>query len=241
MNKKISRVNGLLAIIAIMALVTGCVEAPDVGAVESESKSVDLGGAESVRVEIKMGAGELKVAGGADKLLEADFVYNVVEWRPEVEYSVSGSKGQLTIQQPSDVVDVPASEVRYVWDLMLNNDVPLELSIILGAGNNYLELGGLSLTKLDVVTGAGGGIIDLTGDWANDLDASIKGGVGRLILRLPKDVGVRVDVAGSVGQIRASELKRDGSAYVNDIYWTSRVTLNISVTGHVGEITLDLD
>jgi hypothetical protein len=39
----------------------------------TESRSVKLGDAKSVRVEIKMGAGELKVAGGAKELLEADF------------------------------------------------------------------------------------------------------------------------------------------------------------------------
>ena len=101
----------------------------------SESQSVDLGGAKSVRVEIKMGAGKLKVGGGvkaANGLLDADFTYNVPRWKPEVNYSPSGDQGRLTIEQPSG--GSSHGNTRYDWDLHLAEKVPMEMRVEMGAG-----------------------------------------------------------------------------------------------------------
>ena len=43
-----------------------------------------------------MGAGDLEVTGGAEKLLEADFAYNVARLKPEVQYT----NGTLVVRQP---------------------------------------------------------------------------------------------------------------------------------------------
>jgi hypothetical protein len=232
-----------------------------VGKLQTESQVVELGGAESVRVEIWMGAGKLDVAGGAGGLLDADFTYNVAEFKPEVAYS----SNVLTIRQPD--VEGRASlwdldDYRYEWDLRLNDSVAMDMSIDVGAGAADLKLGSLSLTKLDIEAGAGDvtvdlagasslarlniGIgagevaVDLSGDWQVDLDAEIKGGVGKATLRLPRGVGVRVDVEGGLGKVNASGLKKDGDAYVNDAYGESEVTLRIDVQAGVGEIDLEL-
>ena len=240
MKKNILRMNILLAIAVIMILATSCIRTANIGDLKRYSKTVELGSAESVRAEIKVGVGELEIAGGANELLEADFIYNVAGWKPEVEYSIIGNQGQLTIQQPSDV-DIPEGRFRYEWDLRINNNVPIDLSIVLGVGASSLDLRGLSLTKLDIITGVGEGTIDLTGDWEQDLEASVKGGIGKVTLLLPKDVGVRVNIAGGIGDINTGNLKGDGSAYINDAYGESDVTLNINITGGIGQINLELD
>ena len=59
-----------------------------------------LGAAHSVQVNLNMKAGELKVGGGATKLMDADFTYNVPEWKPEVHYEVSAGVGNLEVEQP---------------------------------------------------------------------------------------------------------------------------------------------
>src|SRR5829696_7596665 len=74
---------------------------PQVGKMQRESKSVDPENATSARAQLKMGAGELNVTGGADELMEADFSYNVSEWKPKVSYDVSGQKGELIVKQGS--------------------------------------------------------------------------------------------------------------------------------------------
>src|SRR5215213_9291763 len=70
----------------------------EVGKMQEESKSVDPQNAESTRAKPQMGAGELNITGGADRLMEADFSYNVSEWKPKVTYDVSGGEGGLLVK-----------------------------------------------------------------------------------------------------------------------------------------------
>jgi hypothetical protein len=230
----------LLAIMAGLAVMSACTTGSvPVGELETETRSVELGDAKSVRAEIHMGAGELKVGGGAAKLLEADFAYNVARWRPEVNYSVSGGQGRLEIRQPAGIHG-PMGRVRYEWDLRFSDAVPLELSVELGAGRADLTLGALSLSSLALKMGAGETLVDLTGSWKNDVTARIEGGVGKATIRLPQDTGVRVNAQGGIGAIHAHGFKRDGDAYVNDAFGKSEVTVRVDVQGGVGEINLEL-
>jgi len=103
-----------------------------------------------------------------------------------------------------------------------------------GAGRSTLNLGSLSLTKLDVAGGAGEVTVDLTGDWQNDLEATIEGGLSKRTVILPANVGVRVRAEVGVGSVDVTGLTKDGEYYVNDAYGQSDVTLNIQVMGGVG-------
>lgn len=249
----------VLALAAFLFFAVGCTITTKP---QTESRSVELGSARSVRTEIRMSTGKLDVAGGAGDLLDADFTYNVASWKPEVRYELDGTEGILTIEQPSGLRGVPLGKVRYEWNLRLNDDIPMDMLIELGAGNGNLELGNLSLTQLDIEMGAGNVVVnlsgsrsltevdvemgagdckvDLTGNWKDDLETNIKGGVGEATLLLPRNVGMRVDAKGGIGKIKAEGLKKDGTVYVNDAYGKSKVTLHIDVKGAVGTINLEL-
>src|SRR5215217_8926259 len=71
----------------------------EVGKIQHDSKSVDPKNADSARAQLKMGAGELNLTGGADQLMEADFSYNVPDWKPKVSYDVSDQKGEIVVKQ----------------------------------------------------------------------------------------------------------------------------------------------
>ncbi|NIN65916.1 MAG: hypothetical protein GTO63_14735 [Anaerolineae bacterium] len=233
-----TRVLQLLAVAGIVALlISGCATQ---GPPQTESQTVALGEAESVRVEIMMGGGALLVRGGAEDLLEADFTYRHQSWRPQVEYSVAGSEGSLTIRQPSTLVVVPGGGVPAEWDLRLNSDVPMNMDITFGGGGGALDLGNLNLRRVDIKFGGGGAKIDLTGEWERDVDVSIIGGAGGVSLTLPRDVGVRVDVTRGLGSVDASGLRKEGDAYVNDVYGESDVTLQVDVVVGVGGVDLEL-
>lgn len=208
------------------------------GELRKESKTVAVGAAKSVQVNLNMKAGELKVGGGATNLLEADFSYNVPEWKPEVKYEVSGGVGNLKVEQPGS--GSSTSNTRNDWDLHLSSKTPTEMTVNMGAGRATLTLSGMELSRLELNMGAGETTVDLTGDWKEDLSAQIHGGVGRATIRLPKDVGVHVVAQGGLGTINASDFKKQGDAYVNDQYGKSPVTLRIEVEGGVGEINLEL-
>jgi hypothetical protein len=232
----------LIALLLLAELVlAGCAPRARVGELRSESQLVELGNAESVRVEIDLGAGDLKVTGGAEKLMEADFTYNVDELKPEVKYA----DGTLVIWQPETEglrIDLRSiQDFRNEWGLRLNDRVPMDLRLDMGAGTSDLQLAGLSLTGLDITLGASESRIDLSGDWARDLDVTIDAGAGDITVRLPRDVGARVEVDAGLGTIDAPGMKKDGNVYTNTAFGVSDVTLQIDIQAGVGSINLDVE
>jgi hypothetical protein len=250
-----------LVAVALLVGLAGCKGRVRVGPLQTETRSVELGGAHSVGARVTMGAGTLNITGGSDQLLDAEFRYNVAEWKPQVSYAVAGDRGTLSVEQPKTGRISLARGVQNEWDLRLGEGVPLDLTIELGAGRGTLELGSVSLgtldinagageveldltgapsvTKLQVRVGAGSVKMDLTGEWKADLYASIEGGVGSTALRLPEDVGVRVTAKRGFGSINAAGFTRDGDAYVNEAYGNSKVTLSINIQTGLGEINLE--
>src|SRR5215216_7875400 len=212
--------------------------AQQVGKLQEESKYVDLKNADSVRAQLKMGAGELNVTGGADQLMDGDFSYNVSEWKPKVSYDLSGQKGELLVKQGSANSGSLEGKARNEWDIGLNDEVPTDLVVQVGAGESDLDLDSLTLKGLDLKMGAGKTTVDLTGDYAQSFDATIEGGVGDATLLLPSKVGVKAKSEGGLGKINAEGLKKVGDSYVNDAYGESDVNLSVDVKGGVGQINL---
>jgi uncharacterized protein DUF2154 len=230
----------LITLVLFTALVAGCGSSATVGELQTESQSVELGDAKSVNVNINMGAGNLTVSGGAEKLLEADFTYNVAKLKPEVKYT----DGTLVVWQPngkglSDLRGI--TDYRNEWGLRLNDEVPMDLRVDVGGGTSDLQLAGLSLTRLNVTLGAGIYMVDLRGDWTRDLDVSIDAGAADVSVRLPKDIGVRVEVDRGPATIEAADLVRDGDVYTNAAYGVSNVTLHVNISAGIGRINLEVD
>ena len=253
----------LVALLPVLVLAAGCGEGVETGDLVIMTRSIDLGDAESIDARIQMGAGKLMVSGGSANVMDAEFTYNVADWKPEVSYRETGEKGTLRVGQPEGHGISLGGRVRYEWEIRLNDGIPMDLEVDLGAGTGRLDLGDLSLMDLKIMAGAGevevllngrpevedlevqvgaGDVtVDLSGDWRDDLDADIKGGVGRLTLRLPSDVGVRVDAEKGIGKVSARGLRRKGGAYVNEAYGRSGVTLSIDCAAGIGSIILETD
>jgi hypothetical protein len=235
----------LFALLATAAVFAGaCGTQPggtqQVGKMQHESKSVDPEGAQSARAQLKIGAGELNLTGGADQLMEADFSYNVSDWKPKVSYDVSGDEGELVVRQGGSEGSDLGGEARNEWEIRLNDDVPTDLVVQMGAGESDLDLDSLTLRRLKLQMGAGKTTVDLTGDYTQGFDARIQGGVGEATIMLPSEVGVKAKAQGGLGKINAEGLERVGDSYVNDAYGESDVTLNVDVQGGVGEINLEV-
>jgi N-terminal domain of toast_rack, DUF2154 len=229
----------LVFAVAGAVFVSAC-QSQKVGEMQRESRSIQPENAQSARANLRMGAGELNISGGADALMEADFSYNVADWQPQVDYDVSGDTGELTVEQGSGEGVPLGGDARNEWDIRFNDEVPTDLVVEMGAGESDLDLDSLTLTGLALHMGAGKTTVDLTGDYAQDFDASIEGGVGEATVLLPSEVGVRARAEGGLGKINATGLRREDDSYVNDAYGDSDVTLNVDVQGGVGEINLEV-
>ncbi len=234
-----------VAVVAAVVLAVACGAAPqrvEVGELRTETRSVEVENAESVKVNLRLAVGELDVGGAAEdpRLMEADFAYNVAAWEPGVDYEVVGDSGELSVQQRGLDEGIPTRDVRNEWDLRLNDRVPVDLTVQMGGGVGNLDLDNLALAGLNLDVGAGSTRVDLSGDWGRDLSAVVRGGAGQVTVLLPSRMDARVEAGTRLGRVNAEGLRKEGDAYVNDAYGDSNATLKVEVTGGVGQINLEV-
>jgi hypothetical protein len=205
-----------------------------------ETQEVSLQGAQSVTANIDIPSGSLDVAGGASQLLNANFDYHEYDGAPHVEYSVSGGRGDISITQENKA-HVRLAIARNDWQLRFADNVPLEMNVQIGAGSSNLRLQGLNVKSLDVQAGVGQMNLDLTGPRKSDLHVDIHGGVGSAIISLPIEVGVRVHASGGIGSVSPHGLTREGDDYVNDVLGKTPATIDLTIEGGIGSISLRMD
>jgi len=224
----------LFAVVGTAALLSGCGFGRATGETRNETLSFDLDNSKSARVDIRMGAGELRVNSGTPKLMTGTFAYNVPEWKPVVDYK-AGS-GELMLSQPGYSASFGNSVNN--WDVTLNGDVPLEFTANLGAGEANLELGRMNLSRINLTIGAGKMSVDLRGEPKRDYTVQIRGGVGETVVHLPKDVGISATATKGIGDISVDGLEQRDGVWVNPDRIGAPVTVRLDVKGGVGQIRL---
>lgn len=211
-----------------------------VGEIKEKTVVTPLENAESAELNLKLGAGELKIqAGTIDALMSGYFKYNVPRWEPEVSYHKTGSKAFLTIEQRRSS-GITLGRTRNRWDLQLNNRIPLELKLHLGAGEADLNLNGLQLKDIEIHMGVGSLTLDLSGDRTQNLEGSVHGGVGSGTIYLPKNIGARIRVDGGIGSVDASGFAKSGDTYTNEAYGKSQVSIDLEIKAGIGSISLKM-
>ena len=156
-----------------------------------------------VKVTLHMGAGELKLQGGADGLAQGEIDYNVPAWKPAITSSADRLLIEQTLPQgqgPSILLGGKDNQIVNTWDLKLGQ-APMNLEIKAGAYQADMNLSGLSLRNLTISDGAsdsqvtfesanpevldvftyetGASAVKLTGlGYANFKEMNFKGGVG---------------------------------------------------------------
>jgi hypothetical protein len=232
----------LLLVPFLLLAMGGCYEpAPKTSQATVMHDTVSLGDAESVDVNVTIGVGELTIAGGASRLLDASLEYSIPDLRPKVSYEVKDKSGKLTVEQPSNVVggSWPA-HMKNDWSIQLSDSVPMDIALDLGVGKVVVNLGGLRVRRLKIEAGVGEGIVDLSGERPTDLETKVSAGVGKLTVVLPGAVGVRATVDGGIGNVKATGLQRDGEDYVNDAWGKSRTSIRLEIEGGIGDVELRL-
>ena len=230
----------LLLAVAVLGL-GGCViDARHSGPLEYSSESVEADDSDLVRVDLNMGAGDLRVTEGTQKLMRGDFSYNVPSWKPEVRYRRNGKLGTLTVEQPGHQRG-NVGDRKYEWDLQLNNKVPLELDVNFGAGKARLDLGSLQLRGVTIEMGVGQLDLDLRGQLKHSYNVSIHGGIGEATVHLPADAGIFAEAQGGIGSINVRGLHKEGGHWVSEAYERAENKIRVDVQGGIGAIHLIAD
>ncbi len=193
----------------------------EVGEMQDKREAIPLEGAEPVVVELVFGAGDLEIeAGASEQLFSGHFRYNVERWEPEVTYA----DHVLTIEQggADEEWGFPTGNTRNEWELEFSPEVPLDVSLKVGAGQGDLDLTGLQLAGLDLDLGAGDFTVQFgepngveMGDFTLDAGASrlevvgignaspemvkVQGGVGNITLDMTGDWSRSADVRVTAG------------------------------------------
>jgi hypothetical protein len=217
----------------------GCIMRDRAGPIEYSGKTLEPDSSEMVHVELHMGAGELHVTDGSQKLLRADFAYNVPDWKPDVRYTTSGGKGNLVIRQPETHTFTGNS--KYRWDLQLSNKVPMDVEAHLGAGQGRLDLGSLQLRGVVIHMGVGELDMDLRGEVKHSYNVAIHGGVGQATVRLPSEAAIYAEAHGGIGSINVKGLRSRGGHWESDAWDRAGNKIRVEVHGGIGEIRLIAD
>lgn len=229
------------AVIAILAT-AGCtrvrLEPVSEDRESSTRESAAVASATSLDATLRMGAGELRVDGGAPagSIYEADLRYRPSSWEPEIRYT----DGELTIEQPSlEGPDFFGNKVNE-WEVRLTEEVPVDLTVEVGAGEADLDLSTVDVRDLTVRLGAGDTTIDLSGERTSNVAGDIEAGAGTLTIRVPSGVGVRIEGRNDgLGTFEADGFSADGNAWVNDEWDTSTVRIELNVQRGIGDVRIE--
>lgn len=278
----------VISIIAALSL-TGCccctssnrasrvVHNINAGPVQRATSNLERQGAEHVELTLTFAGGDLMLRGDDEsELMSGEFVYNVDELAPLIEYTVQDETGTLSIRHQGQEIRLERlrEAIRNEWDVRLTRDIPFDLIVDVGASQGELVLGGLYITSLGINAGAAdmkvsfdqlnpaelelmtvrsgaarlefvnlgnanlkeltfdGGVgtyeFDLRGNWQRSAAVKIKSGVSHIVLRIPRDIGVRV-CPDNVESGNYGNLSRQGECYVNALYAEADLKLDIDL------------
>lgn len=224
-------------------------------------RNISLENIKELETEIEFPVGGIVVTTTSRNEVKGIFQYNEERWKPEISFRKTDEKGYLEISadREGDWDEYDDSDEN-VWAISLPERVVHELEIELGAGKSKIDLEGCkirsfefamaageakinlrntSVEDLEIDAAVGEATVDLSGKWNNDLDASITGALGEITLKLPADIGVKLDIHGLLGDVDAPGFSKRRRTYTNDLYGKTENTLYIDLTGGLGEINVE--
>lgn len=204
----------------------------------TKEDTIPFDNVKKVEAEVNMGIGELKISGDAQKLCEGEFTYGVGDWSPGLFYRKYDGYGKLEVRQPKIKAFYPYSNLYNDWWLKFSNDIPLDLNVYIGAGDSEINLSQLKIHKLRIHMGTGETILMLNGQYRHDVEVDIWGGMGKLIIYVPTEIGTKIEVDGGIRGVKAEGLIKNGDTFCNGVYGRTANAVWIRIEAGLGEILL---
>lgn len=204
-----------------------------------EKISQNLEGATQAEVLIEPGAGELQIEDqNAAGILVAGTIPAGDSQTITSSYSVNNGNGIYRLRQSSESFVVPMGKPeKWLWDLGLNRDIPIDLELRLGAGSLDADLSNLILDSLGVNIGVGSVTVLLPEN--GRLEAGIEGAVGQLVIIVPQGMAVRINADTGLAGIQVPpDYAKIGNSYLSPGYDSNenRVELNVAIA--IGNINI---
>lgn len=112
----------------------------------------------------------------------------------------------------------------------------------LRAGAAELSVIGLGNSRCDRIAfegGVGKVMLDLTGSWSTSSQMAVKMAIGEITLRLPRGVGVRINLDKFLSSFQPADLVRQGNSFVSPNYERAERRVDIDVTTAIGGVQVE--
>lgn len=151
----------------------------------------EVQGAESAHIQLNSSIGNLNLAGLSQKqqLISGDVMLAKDEKLLE-KYEVQEGVGKLTLESDGMVIfPFRSNGTGLLWDLKINNNLPVQLVIEQGIGQQRINLAGINLDSFEIQLGIGSMEIVLPEE--DVFKGKIECDIGELVVILPKDLPVK--------------------------------------------------
>jgi hypothetical protein len=132
-------------------------------------------------------------------------------------------------------------------DATVRFDAPNEermraLDLTVGAASlTALRLGNANAAEINVRAGVGDVDLDLGGTWSHDVDLTVGVAMGRVRLRVPREVGVRVEVQKALATFSHDGLVRRGDAWYSENWERAPHKLRVKARTTFGRLDISHD
>jgi Domain of unknown function (DUF5668)/N-terminal domain of toast_rack, DUF2154 len=186
-------------------------------------------GASSLSLTLGYGAGDLTVSGAATDSVTPSLVM-VKSTREDIDlrWKVQGT-GSATVDVKSAGPDLPFGGETRAWDVAVPSDMPVGLTLNLGAGDFDIDLSNVMLTEATINNGASNLQIALPKP-KGSVPVTVSTGASSVDLRIPAGVEYRVRVTGALNSISGPQ---ESSGYN-----TATDRLTIAISSGVSSITI---
>lgn len=225
---------GPILLIAFGAwLLLGFVAKP---ALQAEHVAFPLHGARSSSLQIKHGAGRLRISSGApsDQLFEGDFSGGV-----EIRGEPQGEQLNLTLAMPAPKLFWNWGQGGFDWRIALNPQIPLDLEVNSGAVDSNLDLSGLDVKRFVLKTGASNNQVILPSR-EGVTQVRIEAGVSAVSIRIPEGVAARIQTeTGLAGvTIDRSRFPLHGGFKISPDYEAAARKIDLKVVTGLGSVDI---
>jgi hypothetical protein len=110
------------------------------------------------------------------------------------------------------------------------------------AGAASLEVTGLANTRAERFNfqgGVGSTTLDFSGEWTRSATASVQLGVGSVVLRVPRGVGLRVTRSSFLTSFETDGLTRQGNTFLSGDWETATHRLDLNVNAAFGSVRIE--
>lgn len=241
-----SMIGALIVVVLWLALIGGVIWLSFAGGgvlptntAVTDQLSQPLGDIQSAALDLNIGIATTNVtalAPGAADLMSGTFAHTPGT-RIVKNYSVVGSAARLELREEG--LDFPMFDYGGSrWDIGLNPQVPIALSVNGGLGRANLDFGALKITSLSIDAGVGS--ITIATPKTGVASMRVNGGVGSATITIPDGVAANIRVNSGLGGVHMSESRfpKFGDGYQSADYASAANKIDIDVNGGVGSINI---